>query len=73
LSLYIENDNAKNEKTKKFITFIFVTLKRVKKTDYNRHLLTIKHKNNALLKNDNEKNEKIYTFDKCQKDYTCIV
>ncbi len=38
-----------------------------KKTDYNRHLLTIKHKNNALLKTDNEKNEKIYTCDKCQK------
>ena len=40
-----------------------------KKTDYNRHLLTIKHKNNALLKNDNEKNEKNYTCDRCQKDY----
>ena len=46
-----------------------------KKTDYNIHFLTIKHKNNDFLKNDNEKTKKRknYTCDMSQKDYTCMV
>jgi hypothetical protein len=60
------------QKTKKneiCYTCYFCYFDTCKKTDYNRHLLTIKHKNNALLKTDNEKNEKIYTCDRCQKEY----
>ena len=40
-----------------------------KKTDYNRHFLTIKHKNNVMTTDNNAKNEKIYICDCCEKEY----
>ena len=40
-----------------------------KKTDFNRHLLTIKHKNNVSTTDNNTKNEKIYICDCCEKEY----
>lgn len=55
-------DKKKNEK--KYVCEVcdFSTFK---KTDYNRHILTIKHKNAFLDKKENEENEN-------QKLYTCI-
>jgi hypothetical protein len=41
-----------------------------KKTDYERHLSTQKHKNNVLTTDDNQKNEKKYICDLCEKEYT---
>jgi len=40
-----------------------------KKTDYKRHLLTIKHKNNASTTDDNGKNENVYFCKKCDKKF----
>jgi len=40
-----------------------------KKTDYQRHIQTQKHKNNTLTTNDNIKNEKIYMCDICDKGF----
>ena len=40
-----------------------------KKTDYNRHFLTTKHKNNVLTTDNNSKNEKKYICDCCEKEY----
>ena len=40
-----------------------------KKTDFNRHLLTSKHKSNLLATDDNAKNEKKYTCEFCEKEY----
>ena len=40
-----------------------------KKTDYGRHLLTTKHKNNVLTTDYNAKNEKKYICDCCEKEY----
>jgi len=40
-----------------------------KKTDYDRHLSTQKHKNNVLTTDDNQKNEKKYICDLCEKEY----
>jgi Txe/YoeB family toxin of Txe-Axe toxin-antitoxin module len=40
-----------------------------KKTDFNRHLLTIKHISNKLSTADNGKNEKIYICDCCDKKF----
>ena len=40
-----------------------------KKTDYNRHMLTTKHKNNVSTTDNNAKNEKIYICDCCEKEY----
>jgi hypothetical protein len=63
------------EKTKKneekYICEI-CTFSTSKKMDYNRHLLTIKHKNNTLTTNNNtknEKNEKIHICEYCEKKY----
>ena len=33
-----------------------------KKTDYSRHILTMKHKNNVSTTDDNKKNDKKYCF-----------
>ena len=43
--------------------------KSCKKTDFNRHLLTIKHVSNALASNDNNKNEKKYNCSYCEKTF----
>ena len=40
-----------------------------KKTDYNRHNLTQKHKNNISTTDNNEKNEKKYVCDNCYKSF----
>jgi hypothetical protein len=40
-----------------------------KKTDYDRHLLTKKHKNNILTTDNNTKNEKKYICVCCEKEY----
>jgi hypothetical protein len=40
-----------------------------KKTDYTRHFLTKKHKNNVLTTDNNVKNEKKYICDYCAKEY----
>jgi hypothetical protein len=40
-----------------------------KRTDYNRHILTQKHKNNVLTTQNNAKNEKIYICICCEKSY----
>lgn len=40
-----------------------------KKTDYNRHILTIKHSSNTLATTDNNKNEKIYICECCDKKF----
>jgi len=40
-----------------------------KKTDYDRHLLTNKHKNNILTMDNNTKNEKKYICVCCEKEY----
>jgi len=40
-----------------------------KKTDYTRHFLTKKHKNNVLTTDNNTKNEKKYICDYCSKEY----
>jgi hypothetical protein len=40
-----------------------------KKTDYNRHILTQKHKNNTSTTDNNAKNEKKYICDNCYKSF----
>ena len=40
-----------------------------KKTDYDRHVSTIKHKNNVFATPDNEKNKKKYKCKCCEKEY----
>jgi len=40
-----------------------------KKTDYNRHNLTQKHKNNTSTTDNNEKNEKTYFCGNCFKSF----
>jgi len=40
-----------------------------KKTDYTRHFLTKKHKNNVLTTDNNEKNDKKHICDYCAKEY----
>jgi hypothetical protein len=40
-----------------------------KKTDYNRHLLTIKHSSNVLASSSNNKNEKKYICECCDKKF----
>ena len=40
-----------------------------KKTDYNRHILTQKHKNNISTTDNNEKNEKKNICDNCYKSF----
>jgi hypothetical protein len=40
-----------------------------KKTDYNRHILTQKHKNNTTTTDNNSKNEKKYICDNCYKSF----
>jgi len=60
------------EKTKKnenIFSCDFCHFNTCKKTDYNRHLLTIKHKSNTLATADNTKNEIIYTCDCCNKKF----
>jgi hypothetical protein len=54
----------KNEQKYKCIICNFYTSK---KTDYSRHLCTLKHKNNELSINDNKKNIKTYCCDICTK------
>ena len=59
----------KNEKNFCCLLCSFITYK---KTDYMRHIVTIKHKNNALttVNNEkNEKNEKKYICKCCNKEY----
>jgi hypothetical protein len=56
----------KNEKKFSCSHCDFVTCK---KTDFNRHNLTQKHKNNVLTTDDNEKNEKKYKCEFCEKKY----
>jgi hypothetical protein len=41
-----------------------------KKSDYERHLDTQKHKNNVLTTDDNAKNAKKYACEYCEKEYT---
>jgi hypothetical protein len=60
------------EKTKKNenkFTCDFCYFNTYKKTDYSRHILTLKHKNNASTTYDNNKNEKIYVCEYCKKEY----
>ena len=60
------------EKTKKNenkFTCDFCYFNTCKKTDYTRHVLTLKHKNNASTTYDNNKNEKIYVCEYCKKEY----
>ena len=60
------------EKTKKNAeNFVcdFCHFETSKKTDYSRHLLTIKHKNNILTTDDNKKNEKKYECEHCKKEH----
>ena len=60
------------EKTKKnenIFSCDFCHFNTCKKTDFNRHLLTIKHKSNTLATADNTKNEIIYTCDCCNKKF----
>ena len=40
-----------------------------KKTDFTRHVLTQKHKNNVLTTDNNEKNDKMYICDCCDKKF----
>jgi hypothetical protein len=59
------------EKTKKNETkFVceFCHFETCKKTDYSRHILTMKHKNNILTTDNNKKNEKKYECE-CGKEY----
>jgi hypothetical protein len=56
----------KNEKNFNCLYCDFITCK---KTDFNRHILTQKHKNNVLTTEDNEKNEKRYKCEICEKKY----
>ena len=56
----------KNEKIYECKSCDFTTCK---KTDFNRHILTQKHKNNILTTNDNEKNEKKIFCDNCYKSF----
>jgi hypothetical protein len=56
----------KNEKKFSCLNCDFVTCK---KTDFNRHNLTQKHKNNVLTTVDNGKNEKKYICEICEKKY----
>ncbi len=56
----------KNEKKFSCLYCDFITCK---KTDFNRHNLTQKHKNNVLTTVDNEKNEKKYKCEICDKKY----
>jgi len=56
----------KNEKKFSCLYCDFITCK---KTDFNRHNLTQKHKNNVLTTVDNAKNEKKYKCENCDKKY----
>ena len=60
------------EKTKKNDTnfsCIYCDFNTFKKTDYNRHCLTQKHKNNVLTTNNNTKNDKAYVCGCCEKPF----
>jgi len=54
----------KNEKIFECNNCYFYTSK---KTDFCRHLHTVKHKNNVLTTVDNEKNEKKHICNNCEK------
>jgi hypothetical protein len=60
------------EKTKKNDTEYYCKIcdfNTCKKTDYKRHLLTIKHSSNVLASSSNNKNEKIYICECCNKKF----
>jgi hypothetical protein len=60
------------EKTKKNDTQFsckYCDFNTCKKTDYNRHCLTQKHKNNVLTTDNNTKNDKAYRCNCCEKPF----
>jgi hypothetical protein len=68
-SIWQQNQPKKRRKTTLIIIVKYVTLTHVKKTDYNRHLLTIKHSSNVLASSSNNKNEKKYICECCDKKF----
>jgi hypothetical protein len=59
----------KTKKNEKKFCCKFCDFNTCKKTDYERHNSTLKHKNNVLTTHDNKKNEKKYRCECCEKEY----
>jgi hypothetical protein len=59
----------KTKKNEKNFCCFFCDFNTSKKTDYERHCSTLKHKNNALTTLDNKKADKKYTCECCGKEY----
>jgi hypothetical protein len=66
----IVNDSKKSQKVAQLLYCETCHYTSCKKSDYSKHLSTIKHKNNKMVVNDSEKSQKVANFEcECGKIY----
>ena len=66
----IVNDSEKSQKLAQLLYCETCDYTSCKKSDYSKHLSTIKHKNNKMVVNDSEKSQKVANFEcECGKIY----